>query len=487
MRRLRKAEVSEEAQKPPQVLRSNRKRKAVEETQDQPSTSSPVLRRSKRIRDAVQETSIFDTPPPSSKKQNKIKISVKKPAVKKKSQVLAQKPVVMKSRQPPPTMMTLPYELQEKLLRYLDVAALESLSKTCSHFDLMINGRYLTSLGLPLDQVFLKEVAESTSLEKKPLLRLECKKPREEAPGDYEPFLSKFVDCKRSLREYIIHSQMALLSLHKVREIDLVAKDFRPEDLKNASGMLESYQAFDKIILRHMFSLGNLGNISRLDIMLVEEDFSQTMLKEFMPSFTNLLELNITIGERRNSLRSYFYGSLEDIVMATKAPLLKLTVLGATKKNFPKVFNNNHIEKLVVSAPCNFSLSLIMKNLREVVLEMAGPEDSGDCCSLTNHKTRLDDRKMHRTGLCIIHVGSLYKNCPKIQTFDGVEIGQISQRKLTFPKWNSKLRKIFYEDYTKKGGGKDFPSWSKSRWFSRMPSVSGVFGSYRYPGPCIMM
>ena len=47
-----------------------------------------------------------------------------------------------------------------------------------------------------------------------------------------------------------------------------------------------------------------------------------------------------------SSLRDYFYGTLEDVVAATKAPTLRLTVIGATKKNYPKVFRNDCIEKV---------------------------------------------------------------------------------------------------------------------------------------------
>ena len=46
------------------------------------------------------------------------------------------------------------------------------------------------------------------------------------------------------------------------------------------------------------------------------------------------------------SVRQYFYGKLEDIVKACRAPLFRLNVLAETKKNFPKVFINNHIQKV---------------------------------------------------------------------------------------------------------------------------------------------
>ena len=46
------------------------------------------------------------------------------------------------------------------------------------------------------------------------------------------------------------------------------------------------------------------------------------------------------------SVRTYFYARLEDIVTACRAPFFRLNVLAETKKNFPKVFSNDHIKKV---------------------------------------------------------------------------------------------------------------------------------------------
>ena len=98
---------------------------------------------------------------------------------------------------------------------------------------------------------------------------------------------------------------------------------------------------------------------------------------------------------------------------------------------------------------------------------MTGPGETGNCC--TFQKSKSDDRILHRSGLCIIHLGSLYRNCPNLQTFDGIEIGKFSQERLSFPKWNAKVKKLFYEEYLKAGGNKELKSWSSSRWFSKKP------------------
>ena len=205
-----------------------------------------------------------------------------------------------KPRGPPPTLMSLPYSVQLKLLSYLDVSSLESLAATSSQFDLLIHGRYLTTINIPFDESFLQELAATDSIEKKPLLRLQCTKLRGKVGKDGgEDFMSTFVESRHGLREYIIHSQMALLQLDKVREIDLVPRSLSQQHMKNHM-MWDSFQAFDKIILRQMSRLDILGNLSRLEIMIVDEDFSQTVLKEFMPKLKTLLEFRVTITETRS-------------------------------------------------------------------------------------------------------------------------------------------------------------------------------------------
>ena len=108
--------------------------------------------------------------------------------------------------------------------------------------------------------------------------------------------MSNFVKSRHRAREYIIHSQMALLQLDKLREVDLVPRDISQE---YPVGLWDSFQNFDKIILRQMSHLDILRNLSRLEIMIVDEDFSQTVMKEFMPKLTNLLEFKVTIMERK--------------------------------------------------------------------------------------------------------------------------------------------------------------------------------------------
>ena len=120
-----------------------------------------VLRRSSRKRSIPPNlSSVFTTPPPSSKKSRKA------------SSLLSTNPV--------PTLVTLPSLVTRKLLLYLDVDALENLSATCSFFDNIIAGRFLTSINFPFSSEFTAELAATKLVEKKPLLKLKCKKSRDD-------------------------------------------------------------------------------------------------------------------------------------------------------------------------------------------------------------------------------------------------------------------------------------------------------------------
>ena len=109
------------------------------------------------------------------------------------------------------TEYTTPY--QSKLSSenlFSNVQSLEALSKTCSYFDLMINGRYLTTVNLPLGR-FIKDIKQSKILVKKPVLRLQCK-----------TNLDMFVDTSFEAKKYVLETQFSLLDVSKVREVDLV-------------------------------------------------------------------------------------------------------------------------------------------------------------------------------------------------------------------------------------------------------------------------
>ena len=173
-----------------------------------------MLRRSKRKRNKV-----LNTPTTVAKKSRKTIGILSSP-------VLA------------PSLITLPCLVLRKLLLYCDVDTLEKLSKTCFYFDQLISGRFITSLDFPLALDFINEVAATSRLEKKPLLKICCKK------SDEKLLIPSF-------SEYMFHSQLAFLSLHKIRELDLV-----PEDLSKIHAMNHStrmkYLKFDSRLLHHI-------------------------------------------------------------------------------------------------------------------------------------------------------------------------------------------------------------------------------------------
>ena len=120
-----------------------------------------------------------------------------------------------------------------------------------------------------------------------------------------------------------------------------------------------------------------------------------------------------------------------------------------------------------------------MKKITEVSLTLSEASGSSkDCCSYL--KSRLDDRELHRSGLCIIHLGALYGNCQNLQKFNGVELGQVDQG-LEFPKWNAKVKKLFYKDYVNEGGMMEFKVWGSKRWFSKQPKLPTIYGKERIP------
>ena len=188
----------------------------------------------------------------------------------------------------------------------------------------MINGRYLTSVNLPFGDEFLNDIKESKILEKKPVLRLQCKNVPHSptSPTLLQDPLSLFVDSSFELQQYTIKSQLSLLYLSKVRELDLVPVNIKfcfffwlfntisislKDDIRDAvnmrsSAMWDCGQAFDLAILSELSSHGSLSNLFRLDILLSREDISRNLWKDFMPAMVNLVELNITVLERKAGL-----------------------------------------------------------------------------------------------------------------------------------------------------------------------------------------
>ena len=149
-------------------------------------TNVPVLRRSSRRRnflaaktaDTFSLISKFPTPTSTIKKKLSV-IGKESKKFKKAGDGPSAARKLFFEKPPAPTLLTLPYLALQNCMSHMDVETLEQLSKTCSYFDQLINGKYLTSLEVPFDAHFLKEVSSTNTIEKKPLLKLKCPKSRE--------------------------------------------------------------------------------------------------------------------------------------------------------------------------------------------------------------------------------------------------------------------------------------------------------------------
>ena len=166
---------------------------------------------------------------------------------------------------------------------------------------------------------------------------------------------------------------------------------------------------------------------------------------------------------------------LKQIFSYAWCPVLRIEVSSEPKtKRVPKVLHNMNgfVEKLIITAPCTFNANLKMENLKELEVYMRPREASGDCCSY--FRVKPDDRQLHRPGLCVVNLGAIYDHCPKLEKFLGHDLTALpltnkNGSKLTFSAWKSRLKKVFFEEYTRNGGTKDVNSWAKSRWcFKRL-------------------
>ena len=190
---------------------------------------------------------------------------------------------------PPPTFQGLPYDVLDHLLHYLDVQSLTALGRTCSQFDLMIFGRYLTSVRLPFKKngAFMKEIRAAEVIEKKPVLRIIC---RRFDTYDYHPFL------KVNAGKYQLDINMDLLNLKKVREVDLFPGEI--PDGHPTWVFVQKWtqsQDFDKIIMDRLADVGALRNISRLNIMFTNMRQGQ-FIEKIMKDMPNLQELNLFVA-----------------------------------------------------------------------------------------------------------------------------------------------------------------------------------------------
>lgn len=426
---------------------------AVPQSTPQRSEQSCTIRRSSRKRSIPCFLEFgTDTPPPSAKKSRKAFTS---------------------SPTPDRTLITLPHVVIQTLLSYLDVGSLESLNKTCSFFDQLISGKFLTSIDFPFPVDFNDEVA-SSDVEKKPLLKIRCKKSRDQFnifpdTPDRQSSLHKIITkTVPTAMDYIVKSQLSILSLDMLREVDLV-----PEGLDRRGGASRIppektkfiYDKFDARVLVQLNRMGSLRHVTRLYMLVDHKFFLHPVLSTLFPS---LIELGLYIvespGMSNNIYIHKYLRRLKNIIAASKAPILKLTVVKETRRKVKKLLKNKFVEKLIVEGPCTMNLVPVMEKLKVIEVKLDSSTPNSNC---TYWRSKADDRHLHRNGVCCVNVGTLFENCPNLENFMGVDLGSIT--KDSFSKWNLAVKKKFYQEYLIQGGSKDFKLWAKSRWFPKRP------------------
>jgi len=363
---------------------------------------------------------------------------------------------------------SLPNLVLSYLLQFLDVESLESLSATCSLFDQLIAGRYLTSIDIPFSPEFVREMKTSKSIHKKPLLKLEFGK-------------SKFICLQTMLRgdkrypsivEYLIDTQLSLLDLRQLREIDLVFNT--PLKLTNE----DMINIQDFYIDTFITPMGNLfikpdlpkfKNITRLYMMTNEDTMAVRIV---LRGLTNLIEFGLHIHAQKNlgtMAYRYYVSQLQSVVEVSRAHILKLTFLSETKKPIIKKLTSDVVERLEIEGPCTVNIVPVMKNLKEVIVKLNSKASSSSNDKLCTYwKSKSDDRVIHRAGLCCVNLGTTYSNCPKLAQFMGVDVSSLN-RNHGQPSaiWNIRLKRKFYNLYVAAGGSLKFRSWCKKRWISK--------------------
>ena len=181
------------------------------------------------------------------------------------------------------TLMDLPEEIHRLLLKYLDVRTLKTLAMTNHHLHEMICGRYL--LMLP-EGVF-------NTIQKKPLLRIELKKPM-------------------TNNHMLLLTQLDLLRLQNLRELDLGTRipanwtALAPAVRADINWTWSATALMDKYILNRLSGLGALQNLSRLDVFIPDDSFAKYsfakysfakyLWEEIIPK-VKLLSLRLTVVE----------------------------------------------------------------------------------------------------------------------------------------------------------------------------------------------
>ena len=100
-------------------------------------------------------------------------------------------------------------------------------------------------------------------------------------------------DSKQDITDYLIHSQLSILNLEKLREIDLIPKEHSAHPLQS-SRIYEGYKSFDVSIMKHLSLNSWLTNVTSLSIMVDTTFF----LEDYVNKMPNLQELELVIAAK---------------------------------------------------------------------------------------------------------------------------------------------------------------------------------------------
>ena len=272
---------------------------------------SPVLRRSKRLSQPLLiedlDVNVFATPPLTDIKKRKGQPRKSMDRDHKSLSKLKARKIVATVSKPTPTIYDLPHLAMERILNLLDVKGIEALSQTCSYFDQLISGNFITSLNFPFDESFIEAINSTKSMDKKPLLRLVCNKSKTFVndlnvdSSNKSTSLSLVKNCSiqkiiasacSETIEYLVYSQFSLLSLNQLRELDLCPEENSSRLLNYESNKtLDNYKQLDITILKNLQYSNCLTNLTKLDIVL-DNSFNADECLDHLP---NLRELGIVM------------------------------------------------------------------------------------------------------------------------------------------------------------------------------------------------
>jgi len=381
------------------------------------------------------------------------------------------------------------------LLLFLDVPALEQLAKTSRFFEQLINGQAITNLDIPFSQELLQEMHNASVIEKKPVLRMTV---RESNIGTL--FNGRLPNgkgfCSREFAISLLHFQLSLLDLAKLRDLVIEPKVHVPGDIFSGS-CHNTFIILGQKVIQALARFGVLHRLTRLEAPVAVLKYYQSEVKTMMRSgdptefnqlgMLELSSLNLFI-EQKSDLQSLDTGSVVDRFLRYFEPTnLTITVLPHiqfTKKKSVVVDLNYEcvslVKKLHIIGPCSLQFRPDMESLKEVKVTPIQGETSA--CTLPHVPE--EDRMMHRQGTCCMDVRALWRKCPKVTKFNSIPLKvQGKLRRMgargrrwgivfnslgeSFPKWISASKKAFFKDYKRSGGQLDLATWGRKYWNSR--------------------